>query len=858
MNRCLELPRCRLFALALLILALAVGRAEAAGKAETNAWNELRRRAAADAVAPTLWGVVENNCEDFVKKYPNSEYVADVMGIEARALFNQRKFDGVIEKFSTPLLNWEKAADQFAYWTARAWFERKNYKAAAENFARLSRDYPASALRLEAMYRESEAHAKLEEWKRVTEELREPDGAFQQIAHTNSKDEWVVSGLLLLSEAELALKDSDGAKKTLSGIAAQTLNPELEWERQFLLCRVQLAGGDAKAALVMSTNLLEAATPNSGWKAKSRILKGEIYENLGQVAEAIQTYEVNLNADLPDVRRQALLRIVELTLRQNKIEEATQKLVDYLAKNPAEKGSDFEWLMLGELRLKGYLTTTPGTLALGQGTNLLQQAEESFTKIVKGLTNSEYFGKAELNLGWCYAKEGRISESLDAFSNAAEHLPFSEDQAVARFKLADTYYVQTNYASAISNYTALIDQYGSMPVVKNGLFEQALYQLVRAGLAQDNPATATNAMMRILEWFPGGSLADPSMLLVGQAQGPAEARKVFADFVKHSPQSPLLPEMKLAMARTYEKETNWPEALKQLDDWVNTYTNSPALPRAEFSRAWASYRAENETNAFLLFTNYAIRFQSNNLARSNDLPARAQYWVGDYYWRQGSFQQAQISYEEISTKWPESGLALQAKMMAGLAAVAGQRPQGATKYFASLISDPNCPAELKSRAAFALGDATMTLPLASDPSKYTSALAIYFHIATDSEYTNSPNAARAWGRLGDVYYALAGADASPTTTNNAAREFANQQYKEATNAFTKAMVSKLADAATRNEAEFRLAQTLAAMARLQPAADRDLMLVQALDHFYNVMDGENLRDNEQLDLFWVKEAGLEA
>ena len=60
----------------------------------------------------------------------------DIFGIEARALFNQTNYDAVIEKFSAPPANMARAADQFAYWTARAYFAEKNYKAAAGRASR--------------------------------------------------------------------------------------------------------------------------------------------------------------------------------------------------------------------------------------------------------------------------------------------------------------------------------------------------------------------------------------------------------------------------------------------------------------------------------------------------------------------------------------------------------------------------------------------------------------------------------------------------------------------------------------------------------------------------------------------------
>ncbi|HZV34300.1 MAG TPA: tetratricopeptide repeat protein, partial [Verrucomicrobiae bacterium] len=558
-------------ALAFALFSLFCGRVDAASRGETNSWNEIRDLASDVAVSPTLWGTVENKCELFIKKYAQSDYVPDVLAVEAKAMFKQQKWDAVIAKFSNGPTNAVKVADKLAYWTARSYFEKNNYRAAAENFARLGREHPSSTLRLESIYRECECYAKLDEWQRVIEELRESNGAFQQLAKANANDQWVVSGLLLLGEAELARKDPKDiaeARKTLSGIAPQPTRPELEWERQFLLCRAELESNAVKEALRATTNLLAAATGNVEWRAKSVILKGEIYERVGQIADAAQTYQANLNGDLPaSTRQQALIRMVELTLRQDKTDEAAQQLEDYLAKYPGEKGSDFEWLMLGELTLKkDFLApqTGPAVSPAGKGTNLLQQAEEYFQK-VKGFTNSPYLGKAELDLGWCYTKDGKMPESLGAFSNALEHLPFSEDQAVARFKLADTLFLQGNFAAAMTNYSEIINRYSLLPGVKNELFEQTLYQLVRACLNQSNSpeaeVAATNAMREILAWFPEKMLADRSLLLYGQSQNPSEARKVFSDLAARYPKSSLLPEVKLAVARTYEKERNWPNAL---------------------------------------------------------------------------------------------------------------------------------------------------------------------------------------------------------------------------------------------------------------------------------------------------------
>jgi TolA-binding protein len=830
--------------LVILFIALASLPAVAASSTEKRAW-EADLKHFEDAKSPLLWAMVETNFSQFIKKFPDSEHYADAVVFESRALYEQGKYDAVISLLSSQTNRGSGVADQFDYWTAKSYAKKQNYQQSADTFARLVRENPNSPLRLEAIFREAEAHAKLESWPKVIEELREPSSLFQQFARTNQSDELVVSGLLLLSEAELAQKDYAAAGKTLQGIATEHLRPELEWERQFLLCRVQMADGQAQAALEASTNLLMVAEAANRpeLKAKSFFLQGQIHEQLDDMPSAVRSYEINLTNDLPAVRRQALLRIVDLNLRQNQTADAAQKLSDFLKDNP--KTADFELLVLGELRLKEYFQPTNNASVI----NPLQSAETNFETIIRNFPNSEYLGKAELNLAWCLDAQGRTAESQAAFGRAGDLLPFSEDQAVARFKLADTLYQQKDFSGAVANYRLVIEKYDSLPAVKNELFEPALYQMVQASLSQSNLAVATEAMNKMLELFPNGSLADDSLLLVGQAETPAKARELFSRFLTQYPNSDLLPEMKLAMARTYESEANWMEAINLYDKWVQTYTNDPALPRAEFSRASANYRAAlaantPETNAFYLFTSFVTQFATNPVALSNDLPARAQHWVGDYYWRQEDFQKAELSYKEIFSDWPKSSLALEARMMAGRAALANQSPQAAISYFTNLISLSNCPPTVIAQALFASGDAALALPPATTPGKYQNAI-YFFRLVVDT-YTNTPIAIRAWGRLGDCYFALP--------------ENQMSQYETASNAFTLIINANaaLADATTRSMAEIRLGQTLEAMSRLPGAADPKGLTLQALKHFMNVLYGSNLRDTEQADLIWVKEAGLDA
>jgi TolA-binding protein len=339
-------------------------------------------------------------------------------------------------------------------------------------------------------------------------------------------------------------------------------------------------------------------------------------------------------------------------------------------------------------------------------------------------------------------------------------------------------------------------------------------------------------------------MGQPSMLLAGQglsAQGrTVDARRVFQDFIVRFPQSPLLPEVKLAIARTFEAEKDWPHAMAEYDGWVAAYTNNPALPRAEFARALVNYQAGRETNAFMLLTNFVAQFPSNELA------LKAQYWVGDYYWRQQDFASAEAQYQEVyqNKKWPGSKLQYEALMMAGRAAMLRENYREAIGYFTNLLKVTNCPLDLRLQAAFAAGDARKESAVTTSATNYAAYKDAIDYYSIVSEDPSNRIAALAWGRMGDCYLLLAADDPA--------------QFKKAADAYQRVMDSPLADISARSMAECGLAKSLEGMARLKPVGRQLDGFMEAVGHYLNVAEGKNRRDNEVTDPYWVKEAGKAA
>jgi TolA-binding protein len=822
----------------LILLALSTGgeRSLAASAREDRAY-----AAAVTAFQDGMWSRAETEFGQFVQKYPQSDRLAETVLLQAEAEFKQGKLPPAIALLTARQAEAGNLADQYVYWIGEAQFQNGDFSAAAKTFVSLTRDFPESSLRLRVVVEAAAALAQTNEWPQVVSLLEETNSVFQRAVQMDPANELVSRGQLLLARAKFAQNDFTGAAAALESLNSQTLKPQLDWQRAYLLHQVKLAAGDTNAALVATTNLVQIALSEKDdvLQAEGVALRARVLEQLGQKSDAIAAYEeiLKLNAPL-ERQRQAILKMTELAIALDRFSDAEDSLQKFLARFPASAAADVALLTLGELHLKDYAASH----FAGAATNHLQEAQARFDQFLGAFTNSPLAGRVYLDRGWCLWLAGKIPESLDAFKAAARRLPPSEDLAVARFKIGDVLFAQKDFTNALGNYRAVVDDFAKFPAVAQTLGDRALYQMLRADLESTNIDGASSAMARILKLYPASDLAGSSLLLVGEgladARQPAAARALFQKFAETSPNSPLRPQVELAVARTYEREQDWPSAIGQYENWRNGFPTNALRPQADYALARANFQAGNETNAFGLFTNFIVQFPTNELA------PLAQYWVADYYFRLGgtNYMDAERNYQMLyqNTNWQSSPLVYQARMMAGHAAMGRQGYKDAINHFTTLTSDTNCPPDLNAQALFAYGSALML---------------------SDSTDTNNPLAnfqlaAKVFGQLDPTNElgALARVeigDCNLQLTN----------YDEATNAYAQVVSSTNASVSARSRAQIGFGIALEKKAALATGRDQTALLQLALDNYLAVFDtsiGKNLREGEVADSFRVKKAGLQA
>jgi len=819
--------------------------------------------AAMGAFNDRMYPRAEAEFNQYQMDYPDSTNTPMAVLLEAQAEFKQGEFTNAIALLNDPN-NLAKAgplADQYFYWTGEAQFQNTNDSVAADTFVSLAQNFPKSPLRLNSVVEASSAFVQLTNWTGIIFLLEEKDGVFQGAVQMDPGNELVSRGRLLLAQAKFALKDFDGEFAVLTSLNSQTLKPELDWQRAYLLCQNREAVGDFETALAATTNLLQIAPPgkDGGLHAESVAMHADALEKSGFTDAAIAAYQENLTNSAPVAQqRQAALKIGELAIVQNEFAVATNALETFLADNPDSPAADIAMLTLGELQLKNY-AVQPSV-----ATNDLPEAKINFDLFIGAFTNSPLLGKAYLDRGWCgwiaatnferigdfKAAAQKYADSFDDFSAAAQSPDFPpEDLAVARFKMGDALFAQKNFAGARTNYESVVDDFTNFPAVGESLGAQALYQQLRACLKLDDVSGAHNSLARILQIYPANGFATNillinSILIAGEGLTdlgqPTNALALFEKFEELSPDSDLLPEVDLAMARAYEQEGDWPSVIRTYDGWIERYSTnilqSTNLPAAEYARAWANFQAGDETNAFQLFTNFIAQFPTHGLA-----PV-AQWWVGDHFFSTGDFVEAERNYKSIFQNWPSNILAPNAIMMAGRAAMGWGDYQDATNYFTSLTLDTNCQPDLDAQALFAYGSALMLMP-SSDTNRplanFDQAIPVFKTIC--QTYPTNEQAALAQGAIGECYFQL---------TN----------YVAATNAYAQVIASPLADISARSQAQIGIGIALEKMAALATGSNQVALFNMAQGDYYDVFKGNNLRKDqgEESDPLWQKKAGLEA
>jgi TolA-binding protein len=791
----------------------------------------------------------------FIQTHTNSSRLAEAVLYQAEARLKLGKPAGAIELLSARLPQAGKWTDPYLLYLGEAFFQSGDYRKASDTFGQLLQQFRDSTNGLRAVVQQASACSRLQQWPRVIELLQQPPSVFQTAIRARPADAFTQRGLLLLSEAWLRQSNAPqkfaSAEAALLPLANVTLKPAVGWQRQELLCRILQGGGHTNEALQATTNLLALAAQAGSREllARSYDLRASLLEGRGDWTNAIAAYTNNIAADVPDdLQRGALLQSTKLFLAHQKTADAIQILERFVGQYSNAPAADEALLGLGELHLGQFIATLdPNSLdALPAKPPGPTNAIARLQAVVERFPQSPRTAKARLDLGWCFWLQGNLINAATNFEAAAQHLAPSTDQATAYFKLADTQFRLGQLAEgparlslfqrALTNYSQVLQKAAALPEARAALEAPALYQIVYAGLPAGDLAAVTNALTTLLERYPEDYRTAPAVLLAGQALGRrgdmVRAREILLGYATHTTNT--LPRVHLALARTWEEEGNWTNAIRHYSQLLSNCTNPEFRAEAEYYRAQATWRAGDLSNALVLYTNFVAHFNTHPKAPI------AQFWVASHYFNQGNSSAAQLNFQQLceDPNWRSSELVYQARMMAGRAAFQQQLWKGAVSHFTDLTSNVHCPSNVWMEAMFAWGDCELS-QLSKERSDTNNTVhldqAVKLFSSIYENYPTGPQALLALGKKAEalVQYAQHSGD--------------NQHYTNALYTYQLILTNSAADATLRSLAKLGMAVALKWQADQKSGSEQAALLRQALDQCLDVARGTLLGPNEKGD-----------
>ena len=310
---------------------------------------------------------VDRDATAFASQFPASTNLPAVWLMQGQARIALRRYDEAVSLLAAQAAQAGSLADEYAFWQAEARLRKGEFGPAAESFARVAADFPASPRRVEAAVQEAVARLQAGDPAQASARLRDLAGPFQTSAAAAPGSPWAQRGGLLLARLLISLNDVAGAEQALAAVGGQPLAPAVEWERQLLLARAEFAAARLPAVLGHTTNLWTSVTNSLSPEllAEAGALDGRVNEGLQELDSAIRANDRNLATNLPPAQRRfALQKIVELSQPPANAASLAPRLRAFIEAHPQDELLDLARFALGEAQIREYQRlVTPGAPA---------------------------------------------------------------------------------------------------------------------------------------------------------------------------------------------------------------------------------------------------------------------------------------------------------------------------------------------------------------------------------------------------------------------------------------------------------------------------------------------------------------
>ncbi len=328
------------------------------------------------------------------------------------------------------------------------------------------------------------------------------------------------------------------------------------------------------------------------------------------------------------------------------------------------------------------------------------EAKEALKTVLDRFGDRPFAGEAAYWIGQCALREGDNLTAVKYLSMAVEQYPSNPIVDYALYSLGWLRQKQTNYPLAIQSYEQLALSYP-----KSALVGPARIREAECLLALGKYKEATELLDAAYPALTDSADIAAALFAMGEAHYGAkkynEACAAYLQFLKQFPDSPHAFNAKYSLAWTYRKINDIEQAVSMFEELVSelqrTKGNDTLLLHAAYDEATILIDAKRFDAAKKPLNLILRHFSQSKLA------GNALYQLGVIAFNTGAYEQAQMYFDELTAKHPESDLYAKALWMLGETHFAKGDLVEAAERYSDVLNLQDVTKDIRSNSLFQRG-----------------------------------------------------------------------------------------------------------------------------------------------------------
>lgn len=599
------------------------------------------------------------NAERSLKSVKTAEaqyYLGKTYLLSKRAYLAAAAFENLIRDYPDSELK-----EEAQFFIGDSFFLAEDFNGAISKYQRFISLYPESPLRVSALFRIGSSHFQKKDYV-------EARANFQAVLDRYPKDFFAPLAQFFIAESHLIANQTREALFAFTKVITQYPDAvKISPSAFFKLAWCQYQVGDYMQAIQTGVNFT-TQYPNHAFAKNVYLIVGNAQLALKRYTEATASFQRIIDlAPSSEIAEQALFTILKSQYDQkafNSILTSYQFIFRHL---PPSKS---KW------RSMSYLYAAEAYLSLNQ----VDEAKVIYEMILKVYPDDPAAFYAQDGLAWCHSYKGEDAAALEARQKLKEMLAVANSSftfsGLNELGIADSMFNQKNYEDAYKLYEKYAADNPNAPEAP-----AALYRAAMSSYHQRYYTQAIDLWKKLIAQYPDAKDAPQARAQVAdtlfRAQKYAECVSVYREILDSAPKGPAAPLAHLRIAQAFFYAKDDVGAVKQVQDLVAAFpgapeandgldilegvfdrtknydfktslraiaASQPGAPiggEAQFRLARRSFDAEDFASAAAEFQKFSVDFTNHAEV------ARAQFYLGESFFRLGRHQEAIPAYERL-------------------------------------------------------------------------------------------------------------------------------------------------------------------------------------------------------------------